>query len=111
MQIIYSLIYSTHNGDDAPQTNEAEIRYGEGKGDISFPRTSVTLMKLTIQKPIIYQKELETLAIKPSEFPNATILKRNEHSFAYLGSWLKVIKVKVKQSRYRPGVAQRVPGS
>jgi len=23
----------------------------------------------------------------------------------------KIVKVKVKQSRYRPGVAQRVPGS
>jgi hypothetical protein len=25
--------------------------------------------------------------------------------------YLKVVKVKVKQCRYRPGVAQRVPGS
>jgi hypothetical protein len=25
--------------------------------------------------------------------------------------YMKVLKVKVKQSRYRPGVAQRVPGS
>jgi hypothetical protein len=32
----------------------------------------------------------------------------------YLDSWTAVnenVKVKVKQSRFRPGVAQRVPGS
>jgi hypothetical protein len=31
--------------------------------------------------------------------------------FCKIMEWIEEVKVKVKQSRYRPGVAQRVPGS
>jgi hypothetical protein len=37
--------------------------------------------------------------------------KSEEFELSYLGILKVKVKVKVKQSRYRPGVAQRVPGS
>jgi hypothetical protein len=37
--------------------------------------------------------------------------KKKQGKRAVIQKYLAVKKVKVKQSRYRPGVAQRVPGS
>jgi hypothetical protein len=42
------------------------------------------------------------------QLPVALIQSTQSHSLKYTKEW---VNVKVKQSRYRPGVAQRVPGS
>jgi len=60
----YSLIYSTHNGDDAPQTNFISLKLGS---------ETIFSMKLFVSSSRCTQMELQCLTIQRRHFPRSSL--------------------------------------